>query len=104
MKYNLGERLRCLLDQPVRIYTDDERRVSGFVVGVNEEFVRILDFCGDIFLVNICHITSIEEPHMKLRKKCCKRNRCETDFCEEDMFDEDDGKGDCGCKKHEDRY
>jgi len=104
MKFSLVERLRCLLDQPVRIYTDDERLVSGMVVGVNEEFVRIHDGCGDIFLVNICHITSIEEPHMRLRRACCKRNRCGDEEMGRDEWDGEDGKGECGCKKCEERY
>ncbi|MCL2812156.1 MAG: DUF2642 domain-containing protein [Clostridia bacterium] len=98
MKFDLAEKLRCLLDQPVRIYTDDERVITGMVVGVNGDFVRIHENCGDIYLVAICHITSIEEPHMKLLRKCCKKNPCRDAEYEEE-FDEDEG-----CKKCRDRY
>jgi len=105
VKFNLAEKLRCLIDQPVRIFTDDERMINGMVVGVNGEFVRILDGCGDIFLVSICHVTSVEEPHMHLRRKCCKRNRCgEEEFGRDEWYDGEDGKEGCGCMKDEDRY
>lgn len=93
MKYDLCEKLRCLLDQPIRIFTDDERLVSGMVVGVNEEFVRIHDGCGDIFLVAIPHIAAIEEPHMHLRRRCCRRNRCGMEECGERDYDNDEYEG-----------
>ena len=101
MKFDLCEKLRCLLDQPVRIFTDDERIVAGMVVGVNEDFVRVHDGCGDIFLVSICHIASIEEPHMRLRRCCCRRNRCEAECgcCEEDGKKDDFEDDDCDRRK-----
>jgi len=97
MKFDLSEKLRCLLDQPVRIFTDDERMITGMVVGVNGDFVRIHEDCGDIFLVAICHIASIEEPHMKLLRRCCKRTcRCrEREECEDEFECEDDEFGGC---------
>ena len=106
MKFDLAEKLRCLLDQPVRIYTDDERVITGMVVGVCDGFVRIHEDCGDIFLVAICHITSIEEPHMKLLRKCCRKNECRGEEYEEGREECDCGcNGGCdGCKKRRDRY
>ena len=98
MRMGLAEKLRCLLDQPVRIYTDDERIIAGMVVGVSDDFVRILECCGDIFLVSICNIASIEEPHMHLHPRHCKRKFDCCDHCEcDDDPPEEDNK--CGCGK-----
>jgi len=92
MKFDLFEKLRCLLDQPVRIFTDDERMITGMVVGVTDGFVRIHDVCGDIFLVSICHIVAVEEPHMRLLRRCCERNHC----CQKKKWDgEEDAICDC---------
>ena len=89
MKLEMCEKLRCLCGQPVRIFTDDERIVRGMVVGVNDEFVRVHGLDGDIFLVSLCHIDTIEEPHMHLNRPCREKRFCEKE-CEEDCCGEDE--------------
>ena len=64
--------------QPVRIFTDDGRRHRGVVMEAFQHSVRIIDKCGDTFLIEYCKIDAVQEPRMHLGP--C---RCEKD-CEEE--------------------
>lgn len=81
MKSHICENLKHLLGQPVRIYTDDERVVTGMVVGVNAYCVRILARNQAIFQIDADHIDAIEEPQMRLRRReyCACERECEDD-------------------------
>ena len=65
--------------QPVRIYTSDGRLHSGVVMEAFQSSVRIIDKCGDTFLIQYRHVDAVQEPHMKLGP--C---RCEHDECKEE--------------------
>ena len=80
------ERLRCLEGQPARFFTDDGRKHVGIVLEVFEDFVRIIDTCGRLFIIEACHIDAIEEPQMRLHCCCGKfsvsegcGNKCDED-------------------------
>lgn len=64
--------------QPVRIFTDDGRRHSGVVMEAFENSVRIIDKCGDTFLVEYRHIDAVQEPRMELGPCRCGKD-CEDD-------------------------
>ena len=72
MCYDLYERFCALEGQPVRVFTDDGRAITGIVLAANERCVRLIARCGNIFLIENAHITSLEEPQMRLRM-------CDTD-------------------------
>lgn len=82
----LREKLRRLIGQPVKIFTDDGRIHRGIVLDVDEDTVEIIDKCNRLFLIELFHIDAIEEPQMDLRPCRCER--------EDEDEDEDD---ECGC-------
>ena len=100
---NLYEEFRRLEGQPVKIIMNDRHTFFGLVLTACECSCRILDRCGDIMLVEYCHIDSVVEPQMRLHCHCkpcgCKRDDEEfminADFCD----DECEGERD-----HEHRY
>ncbi|MCL2811512.1 MAG: hypothetical protein FWD25_06435 [Clostridia bacterium] len=57
----------CLEGQPVRIFTNDGRAIEGIVLAASEESVRLIARHGAIVLVDNRHITSVEEPQMRMR-------------------------------------
>lgn len=106
MHKDLFEEFRRLEGQPCRIFTDDERIVSGIVLCSGDNSVRILKKCGDVFMVQFCHIDTVEEPMMSLHCRCHRRNgRCEVegeceDFEEFAEFDEECGCNECCEHRH----
>lgn len=61
--------------QPVKIFTDDGRVRRVIVLEECDGGVRCIDECGRLFLFELCHIDSIEEPQMELHRCRCRRDR-----------------------------
>ena len=104
MHKDLFEEFRRFEGQPVRIFTDDSRIIEGIVFCAGENTVRVLRENGDVVLVEFCHIDSVEEPMMRLHRRCNEaidirqvhgRECC----CLNKNCFEDDGRG-CCCKEH----
>lgn len=73
MKKNFFEAFKHYEGQPVRIFTDDGRIHTGIILDAFEDYVEIIEACGRLFLISLCHIDAIEEPQMELR--CCPRDK-----------------------------
>jgi len=79
----LCEVFRRFEGQPVRVYTEDGRVITGIVIEVFDDTVRIIDRCGRPLLIRFCGIDPVLEPQMRLH--CCKRGSEEFfDCCEDD--------------------
>ena len=106
MHKDLFEEFRRFEGQPVRIFTDDSRIIEGIVFCAGENTVRVLRENGDVSLIEFCHIDSVEEPMMRLHRRCNEaidvrqvhgHERCCLDQC---CF-EDDG---CRREHRKDRF
>ena len=75
-KRYLFEEFRRYIGQPVRIYSTDGRLHQGMVAAAYDEYVRIIDRCERVFLVDYWHIDSVEQPHMKLGPCECEHDEC----------------------------
>ena len=70
MHKELFEEFRRFEGQPVRIFTDDSRTIQGIVFCAGENCCRVLKENGDVCLVDFCHIDAVEEPMMRLHRRC----------------------------------
>ena len=67
MYRDLCECFSALEGQPVRVFTDDGREVTGIVLAVGQQSVRLIVSGGGIFWIENAHIVAVQEPHMRLR-------------------------------------
>ena len=82
MNGHLREFFRFFEGQPVEIFTDDGRVHCGVICHAHDNFVKLVDRCGRVQLILLCHIDSVVESQMHLRPRCKRECRCERE-CEE---------------------